>query len=60
MIRGAGPYDEFSDSPLGAGLPEATWIQPIPDSRVLPGGGDPAELAVARSTIRLAFVAALQ
>jgi RNA polymerase sigma-70 factor (ECF subfamily) len=32
-------------------LPEATWIEPIPD---------PAELAVERETIRLAFVAALQ
>src|SRR5713226_4571851 len=40
-------------------LPEATWIQPIPDGLVAPEG-DPAELAVARETIRLAFVAALQ
>ena len=32
-------------------LPEVTWIQPIPD---------PAEEAVARETIRLAFIAALQ
>ena len=32
-------------------LPEVTWIQPIPD---------PAEQAVERETIRLAFVAALQ
>jgi RNA polymerase sigma-70 factor, ECF subfamily len=40
-------------------LPEVTWIEPIPDS-VLAPEGDPAELAVARETIRLAFVAALQ
>ncbi len=40
-------------------LPEATWIQPIPDSLVA-AEGDPAELAVTRETIRLAFVAALQ
>ena len=32
-------------------LPEVTWILPIPD---------PADEAVARETIRLAFVAALQ
>ena len=32
-------------------LPEVTWIQPIPD---------PADVAVDRETIRLAFVAALQ
>ena len=41
-------------------LPEATWIEPIPDGRVLPHAGDPAELAVSRETVRLAFVAALQ
>ncbi len=40
-------------------LPEVTWIEPMPDGRVLPEG-DPAEVAVARETIRLAFVAALQ
>jgi RNA polymerase sigma-70 factor (ECF subfamily) len=40
-------------------LPEVTWIEPMPDSRVVPEG-DPAEVAVARETIRLAFVAALQ
>ena len=40
-------------------LPEVTWIEPIPDSRIAPEG-DPAEVAVARETIRLAFVSALQ
>jgi len=40
-------------------LPEVTWIEPMPDTRVVPEG-DPAEVAVARETIRLAFVAALQ
>ncbi len=40
-------------------LPEATWIQPIPDSLLAPEG-DPADVAVNRETIRLAFVAALQ
>jgi RNA polymerase sigma-70 factor (ECF subfamily) len=45
---------------VGAPLPESTWIVPIPDSRVLPEGGDPADMAVARESIRLAFVAALQ
>jgi RNA polymerase sigma-70 factor, ECF subfamily len=48
------------DVPLTPPLSEATWIQPIPDSHVLPSGGDPAELAVTRETIRLAFLAALQ
>jgi RNA polymerase sigma-70 factor (ECF subfamily) len=40
-------------------LPEATWIEPIPDS-ALGTESDPAELAMSRETIRLAFVAALQ
>jgi RNA polymerase sigma-70 factor (ECF subfamily) len=40
-------------------LSEATWVQPIPDGLVT-GGGDPAEVAVARESIRLAFVSALQ
>lgn len=39
---------------------EETWIEPIPDDRVLPAGDDPAELVVSRETIRLAFIAALQ
>jgi RNA polymerase sigma-70 factor (ECF subfamily) len=39
-------------------LPETTWIEPIPDSLV--DDGDPADVALARDTIRLAFVAALQ
>ncbi|HEX7311250.1 MAG TPA: sigma-70 family RNA polymerase sigma factor [Gaiellaceae bacterium] len=40
-------------------LPEVTWIEPVPDGLVATDG-DPAELAVAHETIRLAFVAALQ
>ena len=39
---------------------EASWLEPIPDGRVLPGDGDPAQLAEERETLKLAFVAALQ
>ncbi|MFE9232603.1 sigma-70 family RNA polymerase sigma factor [Cellulosimicrobium funkei] len=45
---------------LGQVLPEETWVEPVPDDRVLPHDGDPAQVAVGRETIRLAFVAALQ
>jgi RNA polymerase sigma-70 factor (ECF subfamily) len=52
-----GPAQEPIESNLHT-LPETTWIQPVPDSLV--AEGDPAEVAVSRETIRLAFVAALQ
>ena len=41
-------------------LPEATWIEPIPDGLILTAEADPAEQAMSRETLRLAFVAALQ
>jgi len=40
-------------------LPEATWVAPIPDGLVVPDG-DPADVAIARDSIRLALIAALQ
>ena len=43
-----------------ATLPEVTWIEPIPDGVVVPPNADPADVAQARETVRLAFVAALQ
>src|SRR3954469_1672575 len=52
----AGSAEEFH----AGTLPEAAWLEPMPASRVLPEDGDPAELAAARETLRLAFVNALQ
>lgn len=40
--------------------PETSWIQPAPDGLTLPPDGDPAEHAVSRESVRLAFIAALQ
>jgi RNA polymerase sigma-70 factor (ECF subfamily) len=40
--------------------PGSAWIEPAPDSLVLPSAGDPAERVVARESVRLAFIAALQ
>ena len=45
---------------LAAQRPGTAWVEPVLDRHVLAEDGDPAELAVERETIRLAFVAALQ
>jgi RNA polymerase sigma-70 factor, ECF subfamily len=55
-----GPARPPVDSSLEAFLPEGSWVSPIADERVLPLEADPAEVALARDSIRLAFVAALQ
>jgi RNA polymerase sigma-70 factor (ECF subfamily) len=47
------------DPKLGQ-LPEATWLEPMPDSRVLVEDEDPEAQAIQRETLRLAFVATLQ
>jgi RNA polymerase sigma-70 factor (ECF subfamily) len=48
------------DGPVGDILPEATWLGPIPDAMVETKSADPADQLVARESVRLAFVAALQ
>ena len=62
--RRARPMDltepKTADTALTPPLPEATWIQPVPDERVVARDADPAEVVVARDSIRLAFIAALQ
>ena len=62
--RRARPMDlgpaQSADTALPDPLPEVTWIEPVPDARVIPSGADPAETAELRESIRLAFVAALQ
>src|ERR1700677_3887572 len=50
-----GPAGAPDGASLGT-LGEATWIQPIPDGLLAPEG-DPAELALARETVRLALIA---
>src|SRR3974390_1556171 len=58
--RGPGPPRPRVESSLEAVLPDGSWVSPIADERVLPPEADPAEVAGARDSIRLAFVAALQ
>jgi RNA polymerase sigma-70 factor, ECF subfamily len=60
----ARPMDLTESTPLAqaalAPRPDNTWLEPVPDARVLPTVDDPAEAAVAKESIRLAFMAALQ
>jgi RNA polymerase sigma-70 factor (ECF subfamily) len=55
-----GPASPPEESRLGPLLPEATWVTPFPDSSGAPETKDPAEIAIYRESIRLAFVTALQ
>ncbi len=41
-------------------LPREHWLEPVADARAVPSDADPAERAILRQSIRLAFVAALQ
>ncbi|MFF7179595.1 RNA polymerase subunit sigma-70 [Streptomyces sp. NPDC008121] len=60
----ARPMDLTAATPVAqaqlTARPEITWLEPVPDGRVLPSVADPADTAVSRETVRLAFVAALQ
>ncbi len=69
MLRGrqrrALPIDLGPASPPPEALlrdwhPDDSWISPVAGSPVVPEHGDPADIAVARDTIRLAFITALQ
>lgn len=54
------------DGPVGTvddtleSRPRTHWLEPIADARAIPADADPAERAMLRQSIRLAFVAALQ
>ncbi|MFJ4689934.1 sigma-70 family RNA polymerase sigma factor [Streptomyces sp. NPDC088766] len=68
MLSAAGkrarPMDLSESTPLARAAlcprPDHTWLEPVPDARVLPTVQDPAEAAVAKESVRLAFMAALQ
>ena len=64
--RRARPMEEgspFSGMPSVEDLvqrPSSAWLEPIADARALPSDSDPAERAILKQSIRLAFVSALQ
>ncbi|HET6836215.1 MAG TPA: RNA polymerase subunit sigma-70 [Acidimicrobiales bacterium] len=62
--RRAQPMDlgpsSTADAALGPARSERPSVQPLPDGHVAHAGGDPAEVALSRETIRLALTAALR
>ena len=54
-----GPADDpdAPAAPAGAGV---SWLEPIPDARVVPDAADPAEVVMAGEGLRLALIASLQ
>jgi RNA polymerase sigma-70 factor (ECF subfamily) len=59
MDLSGSPWSPVEHS-LAARRPGTAWVEPVLDRQVLPEDVDPAERAVARESIRLAFIAALQ
>ncbi|GAA2390086.1 sigma-70 family RNA polymerase sigma factor [Catellatospora methionotrophica] len=57
-LASAGAPERVTSAPVP--LAESVWVGPAPDDRLLPDTADPADLTVARESVRLAFVAALQ
>ena len=59
--RRARPMDvePLVEDGLGQVRPESDWVLPAPDGWAVPTGVDPADEAVAKESIHLAFVAAL-
>jgi RNA polymerase sigma-70 factor (ECF subfamily) len=57
LPSGLGGPSDAPNGPVDAQLPEAAWLQPIPDALF---GTDPARIVESRQSIRLAFIAALQ
>lgn len=55
-----GPSTPVDELALGEWREETLFVQPVRDEQVLDLDGDPADVAAARESIRLAFVAALQ
>jgi RNA polymerase sigma-70 factor (ECF subfamily) len=57
------PIEDGAEGTIDAPLverPRSHWLEPVPDAHAVPSDAGPAERALARESIRLAFVAALQ
>ena len=54
-----GPADD-PDAPVTPAGVGQSWLEPIPDARVIPDASDPAEAVLAGEGLRLALIASLQ
>ncbi|MFB9530231.1 sigma-70 family RNA polymerase sigma factor [Nonomuraea roseola] len=60
LPSGLGPAFGDPDAPPEAARGDVLWLQPIPDTMVTPGPGDPASIVTSREQLRLALIASLQ
>lgn len=56
----SGPYRGPDRAPSLVAPGDVSWIEPLPDGLIAPAGDDPAEVVVARESVRLALIASLQ
>ncbi|MFB8275106.1 RNA polymerase subunit sigma-70 [Nocardia colli] len=56
----SGAYEGPDRAPSLVASEEVSWLEPLPDEWVIPAGDDPAEVVVARESLRLALIASLQ
>jgi RNA polymerase sigma-70 factor (ECF subfamily) len=60
LPSGLGPPSTDPHGPAAPVSGEVAWLQPIPDSLILDERADPADVAAARQSVRLALIAAAQ
>jgi RNA polymerase sigma-70 factor (ECF subfamily) len=61
LPSGLGPCYDGPDRPATVVAPgEVSWLEPVPDAWFAASADDPATIAVARETLRLALIASLQ
>jgi RNA polymerase sigma-70 factor, ECF subfamily len=55
-----GPYDGPDRPPSPVAPGEVAWLEPMPDAWIAPPADDPAAVAIAHESLRLALIAGLQ
>jgi RNA polymerase sigma-70 factor (ECF subfamily) len=60
LPSGLGGPGEDPQAPLAAVGSDIAWLQPIPDALAVPESDDPAVIAAARESLRLALIASFQ